>query len=763
MGFFKKEKKFLIILGISVAIFLWDLFFLKKTFIIGDYKQQFFPWCMEYARVIKQFTFPFWTQYMGCGFPLVAEGQIGPFYPLNVALFFILPPIAAYSYSIILHFALSGIFMYIFSRKIGLNGISAMIASILFMFSSPYAGCFLNVASLKTLCWFPLVLYIIYLSFEKGKPYIICFSGVVMGMQLLAGSPQMAFYSIIFSALYFLFMLINTEKYRRFFYAVIFLVSGLIALIMASPQLMATNTLVSLSGRGARDLSFSLAMSFMPMGLLSLIFPYTGNAFQGVIYIGVLPLIFAIASLADVKNNRQLFFFLSLFLVSLLCALGRYNPLYVVFLKITKFYLFRVPSKFLFFSAFSLIVMSGFGLNAISDNFKGERQRRVTVISLAVFVLFSISIITANVVMNLWRNEIISFIKMFVTEYFYNPALHKYPLGHYMDVAEGWYRDILSAVSFSNKFVIIQLLVMLASALLAVQYARTVKKAGLYKKLLIFMIFVDLLIFSVVGIGFRGNIGDISSIIKYSGESREFKKDNSLFRIYQFQAYEPQESLQPNMNIYFGIDNVGIYSPLVFKRYMKLGGELGCIDDSTGVSRTSKEILYKNLSLLGLMNVKYISSRTELDNGDLHYIGDVDDGKKIYLNGRFIPRAFVAFKSKKFTNENDLLSYMKSEDFRPANCALVEEEIPCLTSDGTVTNGKFDLTIDSYADEFVSIKVWLDNNGILILTDYFYPGWRCYVDGKRVGIFQVDYIYRGVYLASGSHDIKFVYGNRIYK
>lgn len=764
--FLKRENKFLLIFGIGIIIFLGDLFFLKNTFIMGDYKRQFFPWCMEYANAVKHFTLPFWNTYMGCGFPLAAEGQIGPFYPLNIIMFFFLPPITAYSYGIILHFILGGVFMYIFSKRIGLNDISAIMPSILFMFASPYGGCFLNIASLKTLCWFPLVLYIIFDSLDRDRPAMLIFSGIIMGFQLLAGAPQMAFYSIIFSCLYFFFFLFYIVKShaKRVRYVSTFILSGFIALIIYSPQLIISNVLLSLSNRSTRNLNFALARSFFPAGILTLVFPHTATIFESMIYIGLLPLILAVTGIYDIKKNRQILFFAALFLISMACALGRFNPLYILLLKMTNFYMFRIPSKFLFFSAFSLIILSGYGLQYIlSNDARKERAKKMIMAGSSLSVIVMSTVVLANIFLSIYEKPILSLAKRFVIRYIYDPSWHNHPVQYYLDKALALYKDAVNSVNLYNHHIYMQFFILALCVVLLILYGKKVLKKSIFIKLSVIIVFFDLLIFSLIGTGFRGNIGAVSDVIKKPEEVDLLRKDNSLFRVYLFQADESTDALQSNLNIYFGIDNIGVYSPLVFRRYFKLLKELGCVDDSTGILAPSEKQLYKNLTLLGMLNIKYIISQKGLGNENLLFLKNIEDGKKLYLNKLFMPRAFIVYKTKTIERDGDVLAFVKSDNFNPQNEAVVEENVPGAITKTTGLEAPHEATITTYTDQLIIIKTKSSSDGILVLSDYFYPGWHCYLDGKDARIFKVNYILRATRLPKGEHEVKFKFSQSIYR
>ncbi|MEW6557213.1 MAG: hypothetical protein AB1349_07655 [Elusimicrobiota bacterium] len=73
------------------------------------------------SRSLKNWKLPLWTDKISCGYPLLAEGQGGFFYPLNIVLFWFLPTYIAYNFSIILTFLMAGLFTYLYSRCIGIN------------------------------------------------------------------------------------------------------------------------------------------------------------------------------------------------------------------------------------------------------------------------------------------------------------------------------------------------------------------------------------------------------------------------------------------------------------------------------------------------------------------------------------------------------------------------------------------------------------------------------------------------------------------
>jgi uncharacterized membrane protein YfhO len=43
--------------------------------------------------------------------------------------------------------------------------------------------------------------------------------------------------------------------------------------------------------------------------------------------------------------------------------------------------------------------------------------------------------------------------------------------------------------------------------------------------------------------------------------------------------------------------------------------------------------------------------------------------------------------------------------------------------------------------------------GLIVLTDTFYPGWDCWVDGRAARIHRVNGVFRGVFVDGGRHEI----------
>jgi uncharacterized membrane protein YfhO len=59
--------------------------------------------------------------------------------------------------------------------------------------------------------------------------------------------------------------------------------------------------------------------------------------------------------------------------------------------------------------------------------------------------------------------------------------------------------------------------------------------------------------------------------------------------------------------------------------------------------------------------------------------------------------------------------------------------------------------------ERVVLEVKMAADGLLVLSEVYYPGWRAYTNGKEVPIYRADHILRAVPLKAGDHRVEMVF------
>lgn len=143
-----------------------------------------------------------------------------------------------------------------------------------------------------------------------------------------------------------------------------------------------------------------------------------------------------------------------------------------------------------------------------------------------------------------------------------------------------------------------------------------------------------------------------------------------------------------------------------------------------------------------------------------------DDEVRIYENVHAFPRALVFHRVEEVADGEEALARMEQQDFDPAGFAIVEGPIPASVREelaGAPESDRSQVTIRRYEDNRVKLEARMENAGLVMLTDAYFPGWKVYVDGKRANLYPTDYLFRGVFLAEGEHKIEFVYDPASFK
>jgi hypothetical protein len=65
--------------------------------------------------------------------------------------------------------------------------------------------------------------------------------------------------------------------------------------------------------------------------------------------------------------------------------------------------------------------------------------------------------------------------------------------------------------------------------------------------------------------------------------------------------------------------------------------------------------------------------------------------------------------------------------------------------------------ITRYEPNRIDVRAETPVPSMLVLSENHYPGWRASVDGRDVDILRVNYNQRGIMLAPGTHEVRFVY------
>jgi hypothetical protein len=121
-----------------------------------------------------------------------------------------------------------------------------------------------------------------------------------------------------------------------------------------------------------------------------------------------------------------------------------------------------------------------------------------------------------------------------------------------------------------------------------------------------------------------------------------------------------------------------------------------------------------------------------------------------YENTTAFPRAFVAFQAEQLPNPPDTLAKLVATDLR--HVVLLEGNMLPETTAGVRERAAW---VKEYRPNRVIVGVSKGPAGWLVLTDIWYPGWTCTVDGQPAEVRRADYLFRAVRVPEGSKEVVF--------
>ncbi len=139
----------------------------------------------------------------------------------------------------------------------------------------------------------------------------------------------------------------------------------------------------------------------------------------------------------------------------------------------------------------------------------------------------------------------------------------------------------------------------------------------------------------------------------------------------------------------------------------------------------------------------------------LAQVYDGDDARVYRLDGA-LPRAFVVGAQQPVDGANAAFEAVTDPSFRAREVAVTEERLAGLP-EAPAAGGGGSARIVSYEPERVVVRARSRGPGLLVLGDNYYPGWKAEVDGRPVAIERVDYLFRGVPIGAGEHEVEFRY------
>ncbi|MDX1616775.1 MAG: YfhO family protein, partial [Candidatus Promineifilaceae bacterium] len=385
--FFMLAKKItpVAFLASLIVVFFQQMAFTNLILARGDVLLYFYPYWHAASEALRAGQLPLWNQHLFMGAPLLANSQMGFYYPLNWPLWLALPVPYAVSATILLHVLIAGLGTFVLGRRrLGLNRSGAIAAAVLFALSGYLTAQVEHVNQLQGLAWLPWMLVAAGGALAAGdqrKRLLRTVSlGAFLAIQLLAGHTQTSFISVValIGWLGARSVLARVRRRRLTSAAWVSLLAGVLALLLAAAQVLPTLELAQFSSRqGGLAVNEVLSFSLHPLLLTRALLPGYGDSLftEYVAYLPITAVLLAFAAFRSKRRRRELVPAAVLAGVGFLLALGVFNPLYHLLAIIPPFNLFRAPSRWLVLYALGAALLAGAGWQAAFDEDDQPEQR----------------------------------------------------------------------------------------------------------------------------------------------------------------------------------------------------------------------------------------------------------------------------------------------------------------------------------------------------------------------------------------------------
>ncbi|NVL90210.1 MAG: YfhO family protein [Desulfobacterales bacterium] len=714
------------LLVISVLIFFREIIYSSRLLFGSDFVLYFHP-VKKFIRdyVLTQGMLPFWNPYLLSGTPFISNIQAAMFYPLGF-LFYIVPAEYAYGYTIILHCVLGSIFMYVFIRSLAINKAGALLAAIIFTYNGffmahLYAG---HLSFVQNYIWIPLIFCFMYKFLKTTHFKWTLFAGLALGIQILGGFPQIAFYTILGILAFGLFHMGISLKARhikdlvRIGLGLVILVS--VGFSFAAIQVLPTLEFMRLSGRsGGVSYWFATFDSLHPKMFLSFLIPDVfGSAvdqtywlgprdwyfWETCAYVGILPLCLIFISIPKASTLRNVrYFFAGLIVLALFLALGKYNLLYPLIYNLPGFHSFRIPAQSLFLYVFGVAVLSGIAMHHTE-----EGSPKITKSLTAFLTVGGLALLFFIITMHFFPYDFFSHLFKIFAETPIDPA---------------FIERVPEKIGFAvNRSV---LLFFTAGVVLILFYKKKIGRA-LFKVIVLAMVMMDLGLYSFQ---FIKPYEFITSKEK-QGLINQLRYDSEPGRI-----LTSKSDFLLNDGLLYHFPSIDGYDPLILKRYILYLQVSQQLSPEKHVLTTSF-IKDPNHKFLKMLNLKYIVKN-----------------KRMITVDTYVPRAIIVNRAV-VKPAREILDFMMTDNFDPSKMVVFEPESkPFMLQENNSEDFEGSCLITYYDNEQIRIKTSANQACYLVLSEIFYPGWGAKVDGRKAPILRGNYLFRVIPLEQGKHEV----------
>ncbi|MBI1803946.1 MAG: YfhO family protein [Ignavibacteriae bacterium] len=705
-----RDRHAVLIIVAVVVVFFRDIL-LQNAFIWEDFIYQYYAFRNFAAVSLAHGTLPLWNPYTFSGMPFQADIQSALFYIPNLLLTLFVSGDKLHFFwvelIIVAHFVIAGVSMYYFAKELGLEKIYALFSAIAFTLSGFMIMQVIHQTFICQVAWVPLVLLLLRRTLLCRSILSMVCAGLILGHAILAGSPQFTVYIFLLILFYFLFEWVGTVRAEgwKASLPMVPLAAGVVVLAVAltAVQLLPTLELAPLSRRATISFENSSEGSLRWGQIITLVAPkYFGSS-------GAQETTYAFLEQYWAYWETCIYIgLIPLIMAVLSFALIRKNRYVAFFSGIVAFgFLYCLGNNFVLHSFFFHVV-PGFDKFRVPGRMSFFFTFGATILS-GFGLRYAVERYSTNT--RKMKKLVIVVAGSGVVVLLLAQAGFFQSFGNVAAEQLNHEKAVNAAATTLGLLVIVSIIFFLV-------LRRQVSTAKAVLVLILFH-FIDMNLF-----GFNQNNGRLSPEQYYAKTSRvaeplkeEGKKE--YFRVNSRDGgYMILDRNQGMIDRIFLLEG---YTPLALQRQYP--------------PRKTTEQTYD------LLNAKY---RIVVDPRDR--------SMGLREASTYYPRALIVYGDTVVKNEAAAQAYMQSDTFDPLNTVVYEDD-PHVAFGKASMAAYSSASIKSYDLNTITLSATSSRDGILLLSEIYYPGWRAYVDGVEQPLYRADWCLRAIPIKAGTHEI----------
>lgn len=672
-----------------------------KNPITADVPSLIYPMQTFAFDLVKEGNWPLWNPRILAGVPLLANFQSAPLSPI-LFLYFLFDKPTAWSLQIILAHILAALFTYLLLRHWRVSKLGSISGGVIFAFSgynliwSQWNGHVLTAA------FIPLIL-LLEDKWLREKRFLFGIGiAIVFCFQIFSGYPQTVIYTALAAGLYWLIIIWKEKEilFKTFFLITIFI----LGLGLAAPQLLPGKELFSLSQWQLEPYPYKWAFLPWKKTITFMAPDFFGNH-ATYNYWGPQDYTSNVGFVGVVA--------ITLSLLATLLIKKRKEVLFLVLLLVLSLIISYPTPVSVFLWKYNLL-----GMGSASSH------RALVLFNLAAALLAGFGYDLVKLKIRLWPKLIYIFVPLLLLFGFFLYAL-----------------QIHSTVGLRN-------LILPTAVLISLSFILLLKPK--FRLLFILLSIIELYYFGWKFTPFssRNLVFPKTPVLEFlANQVKPFRIIGSsvipvnLAMPYGLESLEGYETMRPALTSQL-IASINSGSALVTP-----AGRYGIIDNILS-------------PILDLVNTKYyLSLKKDLGKYNSRRFKLVFEDKSIAVleSKSVLPRAFMVYDWEILNGKDNILSKLLKKNYPLAKKIILEENPNILASR---LEGISEVKYSEYKEQESVLEVKTNKDGLLFVSDAYYPGWKTYIDGKETKVYRADFAFRAIEIPKGIHEVRYLYKPR---